>query len=93
MGRLENVKEIVVDTPFGATSGPIVHGTVGKLEVLFLPRHGKHHAISPSSIPHKANIYALKKLGCDRVLSISAVGSLKEDRRPGKFVHCNDSYY
>jgi 5'-methylthioadenosine phosphorylase len=83
---LKNVKEVTVDTPYGAPSDTI---TVGKLEgrnVAFLPRHGKKHTIRPTDVNSRANISALKKLGITRILAPSAVGSLKEDYKPGDIV-------
>ena len=75
-----------VDTPFGAPSGPIVTGRLGDVSLAFLPRHGPGHRISPTSLNPRANIHALKQLGCTDLLSLSAVGSLAEDLSPGTFV-------
>ena len=72
--------------PFGKPSGDILFGVMSGVEVFFLPRHGKNHSISPSNIPFRANIDSLKRLGCNDVISISAVGSLKEELKPGTFV-------
>ena len=82
MDGLEDRREIEVDTPFGAPSDSIITGSLDGVRVAFLPRHGKGHRISPTEIPVKANIYALKSLGVERVVSVSAVGSLKEELRP-----------
>jgi len=79
MTRVEKVK---VDTPFGEPSDAIILGTLEGVRVAFLPRHGEGHRISPSELPARANIYALKSLGVERVISISTVGSLKEEIRP-----------
>ena len=79
---LTDRREIEVGTPFGEPSDTIVTGNLEGVRVAFLPRHGKGHRISPTEIPVRANIYALKSLGVERILSISAVGSLKEDLRP-----------
>ncbi len=86
---LEAVKvlsEHKVDTPFGETSSAILELEISGKAFYFVPRHGKGHAITPSEINYRANIYALKKLGVDTVVSISAVGSLKEEHAPTKIV-------
>ena len=82
MDGLEGAEEVVVDTPFGAPSDVIVTGTLNGVGVAFLPRHGRGHRLSPSELPARANIYALKSLGVRRVISVSAVGSLREEIRP-----------
>ena len=79
---LTDRKEVRVDTPFGPPSDAIVVGSLDGTGVAFLPRHGRGHRISPTELPVRANIYALKELGVDRIVSISAVGSLKEEIRP-----------
>ncbi len=89
---LERVSPISVDTPFGAPSDALMHGVIGGRDVYFLPRHGRGHRIMPSEINHRANIYALKTLGVECVLSVSAVGSLREDLRPRDIV-LPDQYY
>ena len=73
---LENVERIEVDTPFGKPSDSIVLGDLSGSRVAFLPRHGRGHRFNPTHIPVRANIYALKTLGVQRVISVSAVGSL-----------------
>jgi 5'-methylthioadenosine phosphorylase len=75
-----------VSTPFGAPSGPLVSGRLGEARLVFLPRHGAGHRFSPSEINYRANVYALKAAGATRVLSVSAVGSLREGMPPGDFV-------
>jgi 5'-methylthioadenosine phosphorylase len=75
-----------VETPFGRPSAPVVSGRVGEARLLFLPRHGHGHRFSPSEINYRANVFALKALGATRVLSVSAVGSLREGLRPGDLV-------
>ena len=75
-----------LSTPFGRPSGAIVEGRLGKVEVLFLPRHGEGHRLSPSEIPYRANVYALKELGATHLVSFSAVGSLKESLPPRTLV-------
>lgn len=83
---LEDVSEHDVTTPFGAPSAPVVAGRLGDARVLFLPRHGLGHRFLPSEINYRANLHALKQLGAERVLSISAVGSLREGIAPGDVV-------
>ncbi len=83
---LQDVEEIVVDTPFGAPSAPIVAGTLGDVRLLFIPRHGRGHTLTPSEVPYRANIWALKSLGATWCISVSAVGSLKEEIVPGHVV-------
>jgi 5'-methylthioadenosine phosphorylase len=75
-----------VETPFGAPSDPFVLGKLEGRDVAFLARHGKGHRILPSELNFKANIYAMKKLGVTSILSVSAVGSLKEEHKPTDFV-------
>jgi 5'-methylthioadenosine phosphorylase len=75
-----------VSTPYGAPSAPIASGLIGNARLLFLPRHGVGHRFSPSEIIYRANVFALKALGAERVLSVSAVGSLREELAPGQFV-------
>lgn len=79
---LTDVEEIDVTTPFGNPSDTITVGTLSEQRVAFLPRHGRGHRLSPSEVPMRANIYALKALGVQRIISVSAVGSLKEEYRP-----------
>ena len=86
MEGLENVRNEQVSTPFGDTSDEFVTGTLGGVQMVFLPRHGKGHRIVPSQIPFRANIWAMKKLGVDRIISVSAVGSLKKEIEPGHAV-------
>ncbi len=83
---LENIKEVDVDTPFGLPSDSIITGTFNGIKVVFLPRHGRGHYIMPSSINCRANIFALKKLGVQKIISLSAVGSMKEEIVPGDMV-------
>jgi 5'-methylthioadenosine phosphorylase len=84
-GILET-REYNIDTPFGRPSAPIVVGTLEGVRVAFLARHGIGHHITPSEVPYRANIYALKSLGAQRIISISACGSLKEELPPGHIV-------
>ncbi len=83
---LSQITEHAVDTPFGKPSGLIVEGELNGLRILFLARHGIGHSINPSQVNYRANIYALKSLGVDRVISINACGSLREDYKPGDLV-------
>ena len=83
---LQNTKWIDVTTPWGDPSDQILSGEINGLEIYFLPRHGRGHYHSPSTVPYKQNIYALKKLGVTNILSVSACGSLREDLSPGDFV-------
>ena len=82
MEGLEDRADVDVRTPFGDPSDTITTGFLAGTSVAFLPRHGRGHRISPTEIPARANIYALKSLGVERIVSISAVGSLKEDIAP-----------
>jgi len=86
MEGFEIIEERKILTPFGAPSDAIVIGRLGDKKVAFLPRHGKGHRLSPTAINYCANIYAMKMLGVERLVSISAVGSLKEEIRPGDLV-------
>jgi len=79
---LTDLKEVKPDTPFGQPSDIITIGTLDGVKVAFLPRHGRGHRINPTNIPVRANIFALKVLGVEHVISVSAVGSLKEDVCP-----------
>ena len=86
MPGLENIQEHDLDTPFGKPSAPIIVGDLAGKKIAFLARHGVGHHISPSEINFRANIYALKLLGVERVVSISACGSLREDYAPGDII-------
>jgi 5'-methylthioadenosine phosphorylase len=86
MSGLEGVREIRVKTPFGDPSDVIVLGTLEGKRVAFLARHGRGHRILPGEINFRANICAMKQLGVERIISVSAVGSLQEDLRPGEFL-------
>jgi 5'-methylthioadenosine phosphorylase len=86
MEGLTDVREIRVKTPFGDPSDALVLGTLEGKRVAFLARHARGHRILPSEINYRANIYAMKSLGVERIISVSAVGSLLEDLRPGEFL-------
>ena len=83
------VERIEVPTPFGLPSDLISIVEVGEQTIAFLPRHGTGHRILPTEVPSKANIWALKSLGVEQILSVSAVGSLREEIKPGDFVLCD----
>ena len=82
MPELSEVDEIKVDTPFGSPSDAFIVGTLEGERVAFLPRHGRGHRFTPTEVPFRANIYAMKSLGVERILSASAVGSLQEKYAP-----------
>ena len=86
MSGLSNTREIAVKTPFGDPSDKFVVGTLEGKKVAFLARHGRGHRILPSELNFRANIYAMKLLGVERIISVSAVGSLQENLRPGEFL-------
>ncbi|MDD2751684.1 MAG: S-methyl-5'-thioadenosine phosphorylase [Candidatus Omnitrophica bacterium] len=83
---IKKVKETSVATPFGAPSGKFIVGSLEGKEVVFLPRHDVGHKICPSKINYRANIYGMKKLGVERIISVAACGSLKEELKPMDFV-------
>ena len=83
---LTDIRSVAVDTPWGAPSDEVVLGTLGGVGLAFLARHGRGHRIAPSQVNYRANIAALKSLGVTDVLSVSAVGSLREDLPPGTIV-------
>jgi 5'-methylthioadenosine phosphorylase len=84
--ELEAIEEINIDTPYGNPSAPIVSGMIDNTRVLFLARHGRNHTLLPSEVNYRANIWALKELRATWCLSVSAVGSLKEEYQPGHVV-------
>src|SRR6476661_5094448 len=86
MPELENVREQKVETPFGDPSDAFIVGELEGVTVAFLPRHGRGHRLTPSELPFRANIYAMKLLGVEYILSVSAVGSLQEQYAPTDFV-------
>jgi 5'-methylthioadenosine phosphorylase len=86
MDGLKGVREIDVKTPFGQPSDRLIRGQLNRAELVFLPRHGKGHRWLPTEVNFRANIFALKKLGVERIISISAVGSLRENIAPGHLV-------
>ncbi|KAB0671574.1 S-methyl-5'-thioadenosine phosphorylase [Oryzomonas sagensis] len=86
MEGMEDVRRVQVETPFGAPSDEYVTGTLNGVRMAFLPRHGRGHRLLPSEVNYRANIYGMKKLGVERIISVSAVGSLKEMIAPGHIV-------
>ena len=92
MEALTDVIEVKIKTPFGDPSDAIITGTLNGARVAFLPRHGRGHRLLPTEVNSRANIYALKTLGVERVLSISACGSLRDDYRPRDIVIPNQLY-
>src|SRR6201996_9755111 len=86
MPGLSNPQEVAVSTPFGDPSDIFVTGELAGRKVAFLARHGRGHRILPSELNFRANIFALKKLGAERIISVSAVGSLKLEHKPTEFV-------
>jgi len=86
IGLIKNIKEHTINTPYGTPSDTISVGYIENVEVAFLPRHGKKHTIAPHKINYRANIFALKKLGIQYLISTNAVGSLRKEMRPCDFV-------
>jgi 5'-methylthioadenosine phosphorylase len=83
---LEDVEQMEVSTPYGAPSAPVSVGTIDGVPVAFLPRHGLKHTLPPHMINYRANVWALKEIGVERIVGPCAAGSLKEEVRPGSFV-------
>ena len=83
---LQDAQWVTVETPFGAPSDAVLTGRLDDVEMVFLPRHGRGHVHSPTSVPYRANIDALKRLGVTDVISVSACGSFREELAPGDFV-------
>ncbi|MFL7839234.1 MAG: S-methyl-5'-thioadenosine phosphorylase [Candidatus Promineifilaceae bacterium] len=86
MDELSEVEELNLTTPFGSASDALILGTLHDERVVFLPRHGRGHTLTPTEVPYRANIYALKTLGVRYIISVSACGSLREDFEPGHIV-------
>ena len=80
--NLKNVQELSIDTPYGKTSDALLIGELEGIETVFLARHGRHHIFTPSEVPYRANIWAMKSLGVKWIISASAVGSLREEIKP-----------
>ena len=83
---LTGIKEVQVETPFGAPSDKYVTGRLNDVRMVFLPRHGRGHRLTPSEVNYRANIFGMKMLGVERIISVSAVGSMKEEIEPGHIV-------
>ncbi|HYA87144.1 MAG TPA: S-methyl-5'-thioadenosine phosphorylase [Nitrospirota bacterium] len=92
MEGLTRIKTLKITTPFGKPSDDYIVGTLHNKRVAFLPRHGRGHRMLPSDINYRANIYGMKKLGVERIISVSAVGSMKEEIKPGDIV-IPDQFY
>ena len=86
---LDHAEEVVVETPYGAPSDPLVLGEVGGRRVAFVPRHGRDHRFPPHRIPYRANLWALRSVGVRQVLAPCAVGSLRPELEPGSLVLCD----
>jgi 5'-methylthioadenosine phosphorylase len=86
LGGLENLRETTCETPFGNPSDALIEGMLNGTEMVFLARHGRGHRILPSELNHRANIFAMKTLGVDIIISVSAVGSFHEEMAPGHVV-------
>ena len=86
MGIMDDVEEVSIDTPFGKPSDKITLGKISDVDVAFLPRHGKGHAIAPHKVNYRANVFALKECGVEYLVSTAAVGSLKKELKPCDFV-------
>lgn len=86
MEGMAKIKEVKVKTPFGDPSDAYITGMLGNVKMVFLPRHGRGHRFTPSEVNYRANIYGMKKLGVESIISVSAVGSMKEKIKPGHIV-------
>ena len=86
---LSDVEEVKIYTPYGETSDSLFVGTIGKHKVAFMPRHRRDHSIPPHQVNFRANVWAMKRLGCTRVISPCAAGSLQKNIKPGDFVICD----
>jgi len=81
-----DIEEVRLQTPFGEPSDAFITGRLGNVRMAFLPRHGRGHRLLPSEVPYRANIYGMKMLGVERIISVSAVGSMKEEIAPGHII-------
>src|ERR1700726_2031788 len=86
MSGLQGIEQIDLHTPFGAPSDTFYRGHLDDVRVVFLARHGRGHRLLPSEINFRANIYAMKQLGVERLVSVSSAGSMREDLHPGDFL-------
>ncbi len=86
---LEDIEEVYIDTPYGKTSDALMLGEIAGKKVAFMPRHGRNHTIAPHQVNYRANVWAMKKIGCKRVISPCAAGSLQKHVKPGDIVFCD----
>ena len=86
---LSDVKEYVIETPYGKTSDKIAVGKIGGKSVAFMPRHGRDHSITPEQVNYRANVWAMKSIGCKHIISPCAAGSLQKEIKPGDIVFCD----
>ncbi|OQY20286.1 MAG: methylthioadenosine phosphorylase [Desulfobacteraceae bacterium 4572_35.1] len=86
MEGLTNIEEVWLQTPFGEPSDAYICGNLGDVKLVFLPRHGRGHRLLPTEVPYRANIYGMKMLGVEQIISVSAVGSMREEIVPGHIV-------
>jgi 5'-methylthioadenosine phosphorylase len=89
MSGLERVEEIALDTPFGRPSDVYYRGQLGEVEIVFLSRHGRGHRLLPSELNYRANLWGMKKLGVERLVSVSSAGSMREHIAPGDLLVAN----
>ncbi|MEI6378643.1 MAG: S-methyl-5'-thioadenosine phosphorylase [Candidatus Falkowbacteria bacterium] len=83
---LANFEELLINTPFGHTSSPLLSGKINDIPVIILARHGQDHRLNPTQVPYRANLWAMKEVGCTHILATTACGSLREEIRPGDLV-------
>ncbi len=86
---LDNIEEVRIETPYGMPSDNLFIGTIGEHKVAFMPRHGRNHSLLPHMINYRANVWAMKSIGVERVFSPCAAGSLQKEVKPGDFVICD----
>ena len=86
---LDDVKEYTIETPYGKTSDKIAIGKVAGKTVAFMPRHGKEHSLTPEQVNYRANVWAMKSIGCKHIISPCAAGSLQKEFKPGDIVFCD----
>ena len=86
---LDNIKEVKINTPYGKTSDALMIGKIGNKDVAFMPRHGRNHTIAPHKVNYRANVWAMKEIGCKAVISPCAAGSLQKHVKPGDIVFCD----
>ena len=86
---LDDIEEVNIETPYGKTSDALMIGTIAGRKVAFMPRHGRNHSIAPHKVNYRANVWAMKEIGCKRVISPCAAGSLQKHVKPGDIVFCD----